>query len=127
MSEWYKTFTNAANKIRIKSVVDNLVRLFVLSLGLFLFAAIFVSRIWVLIFFAVVVGLILLMIIVSYFFCLFTNPDLLRSEDYNIRKQSIEVLGDKDNYLPVDLGHYVKIANPYSEVKQIEMEDMVNE
>lgn len=127
MSDWYHAFTDAVNKITIKSVVDSPGRMLLLSLGLFLLAAIFVSQVWILIFFAVVVGVILVMILVSYFYCLFTNPDLLRSEDYNIRKQSIEVLGDKDNYLPIDSKHLASIANPYSEVKQIEAEVIADE
>lgn len=127
MSDWYQIFTNAVNKITIKSVVDSPGRMLLLSLGLFLIAAIFVSQLWILIFFAAVAGLILLMIIISYFYCLFTNPDLLRSEDYNIRKQSIEVLGDKDNYLPIDSKHLVSIANPYVDTKLIETEGNADE
>lgn len=127
MSDWYQTFTNAVNKITIKSVVDSPGRMLLLTLGLFLLVAIFVSQLWIQIFFAAVAGIILIMIIVSYFYCLFTNPDLLRSEDYNIRKQSIEVLGDKDNYLPIDSKHLASIANPYPEVKQIEMEEIADE
>lgn len=127
MSDWYQTFTNAVNRITIKSVVDSAGRMLLLSLGLFLIAAIFVEQTWILVFFAVVSALILLMIIVSYFYCLFTNPDLLRSEDYNIRKQSIELLGDKENYLPVDSKHVASIANPFPETRQIEMEEMSDE
>lgn len=36
-------------------------------------------------------------LLVSYFFCLFTNPDYLRSEKYNLEKTAIEktaMLGD---------------------------------
>lgn len=127
MSDWYQAFTNAVNKITIRSVVDSPGRMLLLSLGLFLIAAIFVSQLWILIFFAAVAGVILLMIVISFFYCLFKNPDLLRSEDYNIRKQSIEVLGDKDNYLPIDSKHLASIANPYSEVKQIEAEVIADE
>ena len=127
MSDWYQAFTDAVNKITIRSVVDSSGRLLLLSLGLFLIAAIFVSQLWILIFFAAVVGVILIMIVISFFYCLFTNPDLLRSEDYNIRKKSIEVLGDKDNYLPIDSKHLVSIANPYLEVKQIESEVIADE
>ena len=127
MSDWYHIFTNAVNKITIKSVVDSLGRMLLLSLGVFLIGGIFISQLWILIFLASVVGLILITIIVSYFYCLFTNPDLLRSEDYNIRKQSIEVLGDRDNYLPIDSRHLASIANPYYDVKPIEMEEQVDE
>lgn len=38
--------------------------------------------------------------IIGYFFCLFKNPDLLRSEKYNIQKSALEnaaMFGNNDN------------------------------
>lgn len=127
MPDWYNSFTNAVNKITIKSVIDSPVKMLLLSLGLFLVAAIFISVTWILIFFAVIAGLILIMIIVSYFYCLVKNPDLLRSEEYNIRKQIVEVLGDKENMLPVDSKHIASIANSYSNDKYLERKEDADE
>nr|WP_315245661.1 hypothetical protein [uncultured Flavobacterium sp.] len=45
-------------------------------------------------FFANIVGILAVLLViaflVSYFFCLFKNPDLLRSEKYNLEKSAIE-------------------------------------
>lgn len=56
----------------------------------------------------------------AYLYFSFKNPDYLRSEDYHLRKQSIEMLGDKDNYLPLDLREIRGIANPYDDLKVID-------
>lgn len=43
---------------------------------------------------------------------MFNNPDYLRSESYQIRKQAIETLGDKDGLLPADVAQVINV--PYS-------------
>ncbi len=45
----------------------------------------------------------------TYFMC--KNPDYLRSEEYQIKKQSLGILGDKDHTLS-GAEHIVNIANP---------------
>jgi hypothetical protein len=112
MSSWLNSITHAISKIRVKSVVDSLGKLLLLSLLVFLLAAIFVKETWVLIALICFPGLLLLMYLVSHFYCLFKNPDLLRSEEYNIKKQVVEVLGDKDNHLLIDSDNLASIANP---------------
>lgn len=51
---------------------------------------------------------------VVFFFAYFAvkNPDLLRSETYNIQKQSIEMLGTKSELLDSRVEHIALIANP---------------
>ena len=45
-------------------------------------------------------------------FFMFNNPDYLRSESYQIRKQAIEKLGDKDGLLPTNVAQVINV--PYS-------------
>lgn len=45
-------------------------------------------------------------------FFMFKDPDYLRSENYQIRKQAIETLGDKDGLLPTDIAQVINI--PYA-------------
>lgn len=51
-------------------------------------------------------GLVLIAFLVTYFICLFKNPDLLRSERYNLEKTAIEktaLLGDsRSSITPAD-------------------------
>lgn len=112
MSNWLNSITHAISKIIVKSVVDSLGKQLLLSLVIFLLAAIFIKETWVLIVLACFSGLLLLMYVVSHFYCLFKNPDLLRSEEFNIKKQIVEVMGDKDNHQLIDTEHLASIANP---------------
>ena len=61
---------------------------------------------------AVLIFIILLLTVGSYLFFLFYNPDYLRSESYQIRKQAIEKLGDKDGLLPTNVAQVINV--PYS-------------
>ena len=127
MSSWLNSITHAISKIIVKSVVDSLGKLLLLSLVIFLLAAIFVKETWVLIALICFPGLLILMYAISHFYCLIKNPDLLRSEEYNIKKQSIALIGDKDNYKMVDMRTIVDIANPYEEKKQLDVKGGNNE
>ena len=51
---------------------------------------------WILIMFAIIVGIIIILFIVSYIYCLFNDRDALRSEKFSIQKMAIEkgVYGD---------------------------------
>ena len=112
MSNWLNSITHAISRIIVKSVVDSLGKLMLFSLVIFFIAAIFVKTIWVLIVLACMLGLLFFMYAISHFYCLFKNPDLLRSEEFNIKKQIVEVMGDKDNHQLIDTEHLASIANP---------------
>lgn len=127
MSSWLNSITHAISRIIVKSVVDSLGKLLLLSLVIFLLAAVFVKETWVLIVLACFPVSLLLMYVISHFYCLIKNPDLLRSEEYNIKKQSIEMLGDKDNYLPIDAKEIRGIANPYQDTRSLEVKEDINE
>ena len=47
----------------------------------------------------------------SYFYLLFKNPEYLRSEEYQLRMNSIRLLGDKDNPLRAEAGDIVSMVN----------------
>lgn len=112
MSNWLNSITHAISKIIVKSVVDSLGKLLLISMIIFVIAAIFVEEGWVLIVLACLLNLLFLMYAISHFYCLFKNPDLLRSEEFNIKKQIVEVIGDKDNYQLIDTEQLASIANP---------------
>lgn len=112
MSSWFNSITHAISKIIVKSVVDSLGKLLLFSMVIFLLSAIFVKETWVQIVLVCFPSILLLMYIISHFYCLIKNPDLLRSEEYNIKKQVVEVLGDKENHLLIDSENLASIANP---------------
>ena len=120
MSDFFKSLSSAIGRIKIKSVVDNLIR-FILALIFFLIiAAISKVVVWLLIFICVIIGLTFIVMIAMYVYFALTNPDYLRSEEYHLKKQSMEIIGDKDNYKSIDLGVLADITNPFIEAKEVE-------
>lgn len=120
-TEILKTLSDAIGSIKIRSVVDNLSRFILVFMLFILVAAWLKTPEWLLIVFCVILCLAFLLMFFLYFFFAIKNPDYLRSEDYHLRKQSIEMLGDKDNYLPLDLREIRGIANPYDDLKEIDV------
>jgi len=110
--DWSK-LTEQVNKIKVKNVVDMPLFYGLWILVLSLVSGIFCQLIWVTILLFCFAGLLFLLAGFGYFYFTFKNPDYLRSEEYHIRKQSLEILGDKDNLLPVDAQNIVDISNPY--------------
>lgn len=127
MSNWLNSITHAISKIRVRSVVDSLGKLMLLSLVISLIAAIFVKETWALIVLLCFPGVLLLMYIISHFYCLLKDPDLLRSEEFNIKKQIVEVMGDKDNHQLIDTEHLASIANPNPYLGFIERKEEADE
>ena len=110
---WTKVL-DQVSKIRIKSITDSLFRY-----GLYLFvlatiSAIFKTEIWVTVLLFSVGGLFELIGLCFYFYFAKTNPDYLRSESFQIKKQSIEMLGDKDNQFNPNIRSIIYIASPFS-------------
>ena len=120
MSDFFRSLSSAIGRIKIKSVVDNLIR-FILALIFFLIIAA-ISKVveWLLIFICVIIGLTFIVMIAMYVYFALTNPDYLRSEEYHLKKQSMEIIGDKDNYKSIDLGVLADITNPFIEAKEVE-------
>lgn len=111
--DWTKA-TEQISKIKVKNVVDMPLFYGLLVLMLSVISGIFCPLIWVTIVLLVFAGVLFAMAVFGYFFFTFKNPDYLRSEEYHLRKQSLEILGDKDKLLPVDGQNIVDITNPYS-------------
>jgi len=49
---------------------------------------------------------------ISYLYFTFTNPTYLRSEEYQVRMQALQLLGDKDNPFGTKAEDIVEITNP---------------
>lgn len=48
----------------------------------------------------------------SYIYLLFKNPEYLRSEEYQLRMNSLRLIGDKDNPLHATAETLVSVTNP---------------
>jgi len=57
--------------------------------------------------------LLILVFIFSYIYLLFKNPEYLRSEGYQLKMNTMRLLGDKDNPLQANAGDIVSVmSNP---------------
>ena len=105
-----------ASKIQIKSITDSLFKysviIFILGIG----AAVFKIYFWIIIILIFCGCLLLLLGLIFYIYFSIKNPDYLRSESFQLKKQSIEILGDKDNTMNPYIGEIKYIASPYSEM-----------
>jgi uncharacterized membrane protein YdbT with pleckstrin-like domain len=54
---------------------------------------------WIIVFFAILVGIAFVVFLCAYVYCLFTNPDAIRSEKFSIQKMAIErgIFGDSSS------------------------------
>jgi hypothetical protein len=113
--DWSK-LTSQVSTIKVKNVVDMpmFYGLFILSFGLI--SSVFSKESWVTIVLFSFAGLLFAIATFGYFYFSFKNPDYLRSEQYHLRKQSLEILGDKDKLLPIDAQNIVHITNPYNNI-----------
>lgn len=116
--------TQQVSTIKVKNVVDMpmFYGLFVSTLGLI--SGILSKQVWVTVVLFCFAGLLFLIALFGYIFFTLKNPDYLRSEHYHLKKQSLEILGDKDNLLPVGAENIVLITNP--DAKNLE-ESTINE
>lgn len=109
----FTKITEQVSKIKVKNVVDMLLFYGLWVLVLAVLAGIFSKFVWVIIVLFCFAGLLFLIAGFGYVYFLFKNPDYLRSEEYHLRKQSLEILGDKEKLLPIDGQNIVDITNPY--------------
>ena len=108
------------SKIQVKSITDSLFKygLYILIVGTASASEIIKIPNWVSILLFSVGVLFVMIGLLFYIYFAKKNPDYLRSESFQLRKQSIEMLGDKDNSLNPNMKNIVYIANPFS--KEIE-------
>ena len=116
---------NSIGTIEVKGVPDKLWRVLLLLVVVLVGGAYLRIKEWCLILIAIVLGLVLLLAFGVYIFFMLKNPDYLRSESFQIRKQAIEILGDKDGLLPTDVAQVINV--PYTSPKLLENEKISNE
>ncbi len=66
---------------------------------------------WLKIAFFVVGGVLILTFVGSYLLFAIRNPDYLRSEEYQLKKESLKLLGDRDNPLHAEANDLVAVVN----------------
>ena len=113
MKEWTQIFSQVS-QLKIKSVTDSLFKYGLLGLIVSSLGAILIDKDWVLIVLFSISGLMLL--VGLFFYCYFAikNPDYLRSETYQLRKQAVEILGDNEKAENPNIKGVHLIMNPYS-------------
>lgn len=116
---------NSIGTIEVKGVPDKLWRVLLLLVVVLVGGAYLQIKEWCLILIAIVLGLVLLLAFGVYIFFMLKNPDYLRSESFQIRKQAIEILGDKDGLLPTDVAQVINVPN--TSPKLLENEKISNE
>ena len=116
---------NSIGTIEVKGVPDKLWQVLLLLVVVLVGGAYLQIKEWCLILIAIVLGLVLLLAFGVYIFFILKNPDYLRSESFQIRKQAIEILGDKDGLLPTDVAQVINV--PYTSPKLLENEKISNE
>lgn len=116
---------NSIGTIEVKGVPDKLWRVLLLLVVVLVGGAYLQIKEWCLILIAIVLGFVLLLAFGVYIFFMLKNPDYLRSESFQIRKQAIEILGDKDGLLPTDVAQVINVPN--TSPKLLENEKINNE
>jgi hypothetical protein len=110
--DWGK-LTEQVGKIKVKNVVDMPLYYGLWSLSFALIASIFTKYEWAVVVLFCFAGFCFLLAGFGYVLFAFKDPNYLRSEEYHLKRQSLEILGDKDNLLPIDGRNIVDITNPY--------------
>lgn len=123
MIGWTKIF-DQVSKIQVKSITDTLFKYFAIMFVIATISSIFKAPEWVTILQFSVGGLLLLFALIFYAYFSLKNPDYLRSETFQITKQSIEMLGDKNHVMNPNIKEIKYITNPLS--RQIEEDTNYN-
>lgn len=119
MIGWAKIL-DQISKVQIKSITDPLFRYSAILFGLGTITAIFKTDAWVTItLFAI--GCLLLIVGLAFFIYFgVKSPDYLRSETFQLKKQTIELLGDKENTMNPNVKELKFIASPYAEKLELD-------
>ena len=116
---------NSIGKVEVKGVPDKLWQVLLLLVVIWGCGAYFQIKEWCLILLAVIIALVFVLAVGVYLFFMVKNPDYLRSESFQIRKQAIEILGDKDGLLPTDVSQVINV--PCTNPNLIESKEVNNE
>ena len=109
----FSKLTQQVSSIKVKNVVDMPLFYGLWILVITFIASIFTKYEWVLIVLFSFAGLLFLIAGFGYFYFTFKNPDYLRSEQYVLKKQSLEIFGTKENPISINGQNIVDITNPY--------------
>jgi len=112
MRVWTQIF-NQVSQLRIKSVVDSLLKFGILVLVLAVVGAIFNLKDWILIILFSFAGLLIIVGIIFYIYFALKNPDYLRSETFQLRKQAVEFLGDNERSTNPNIQGIPMVTNPF--------------
>ena len=113
MIVWTKIL-DQVSKVQVKSITDPLFQYSAILFSLGAMTAIFQTDNWVIITLFILGGLLLIVGLIFYIYFSITNPDYLRSENFQIKKQTIQMLGDKDNTMNPNIKELKFIASPFS-------------
>lgn len=108
---WIKLF-GEVNSIRVKSITDSVFRFGLLFGALGIAAACFNAPELAWMFCLGCCALFLIVGFVFYVYFAIKKPDYLRSESFQISKQSLEMLGDEKNKFNPNMERIIPIANP---------------
>lgn len=109
--------------IKVKSIIDTPIKAFLFLVVLSIVAAIFKIATWVLIVLFSFAGLLFLFILIEFVYFSMKNPDYLRSESFQLKMRTLEVMGDKDALLPADPTKIIYTSAPNAMINPEEKED----
>lgn len=112
MLNWTRVL-DQVSKFQIKSITDSLFKYGLYIFVLATISAICKTQTWVTIILFSVGGLFEIIGICFYFYFAKKNPDYLRSESFQLKKQSIEILGDSENKFNPNMKRIIYVTNPY--------------
>lgn len=103
-------------KVKIKSITDTLFKYGTTILVVASLTAVFNKPpTWSIILLYGLGSLFLIFGLVFYAIFAFKNPDYLRSETYQIQKQSLELMGDSSNQGKIDLSEKPIVNSPFDQ------------
>lgn len=113
----YKIF-DKISQVKVKSITDSLFKYGLFTLVLGVISAIFTDKDWVTISIFGFSGLFILPAIIAYLYLVVKNPEYLRSENYQLKSQELELLSDSD----ILKNKEIVISNKNKENKELPFE-----
>lgn len=99
--------------VKVKSITDILFKYGAIILGMGVISAIAKCETWIIITIFLLSGLFLILGLIFYAYFALNNPDYLRSEIYQLRKKSLDLIGDKENFQNPNIINISSITSPY--------------
>jgi uncharacterized membrane protein len=115
--------SDSISQIKVKSVIDLPLKVLLVIILLALISAWINVSMWITIVIFSFGGLVLLLFVFAYLYFAFNKPDYLRSESFQLRMRTLEVLGDKDGgLLPANPKDIILTSSKVSDIES-EKED----